>query len=256
MKTFLSFFLLVFCASILSAGEKRGAVAFTFDDYHGPRWLKADAVFKKYNAHATVFIVGGLNKEKLTTMKKLQAAGHSIGLHSLHHLDAYTPKTGKLHREYFEKEVKAQYDLCKKENIHVMSFAYPNNRRNEESDKLLFKHFDYLRAGLGKPKKMIFYPLDKLEKKMMLGGQGIGKYYKTDPKQIKYLMDQAAKSNSLIVFFSHDIRPNAPGISMPSELLEELLAYAAKLNMNVIGFNEIPELRKKYGKVKEKPLKI
>ena len=69
-------------------------------------------------------------------------------------------------------------------------------------------------------------------------------------------MEQAAKSNSLIVFFSHDIRPNAPGISMPSELLEELLAYAAKLNMNVVGFNEIPALRKKYGKVKEKPLKI
>ena len=256
MKTFLSFFLPVFCACILSAGEKRGAVAFTFDDYHGPRWLKADAVFKKYNAHATFFIVGGLSKEKLSTMKKLQAAGHSIGLHSLRHLDVYTPKTGKVHREYFEKEVKAQYDLCKKEKIDIISFAYPNNRRNEESDQLLFKHFDYLRAGLGKPGKMIFYPLAKLEEKMVLGGQGIGKYYKTDPKQIKLLMEQAAKSNSLIVFFSHDIRPNAPGISMPSELLEELLAYAAKLNMNVVGFNEIPALRKKYGKVKEKPLKI
>ncbi len=251
MKLFLSLLFFVFCTSILSSGEKRGAVAFTFDDYHGPRWLKADAIFKKYNAHATFFIVGGLSKEKIGTMKKLQAAGHSIGLHSLRHRDVYTPKTGKLHREYFEKEVKAQYDLCKKEKISVCSFAYPNNRRNEESDKMLFKHFDYLRAGLGKPEKMIFYPLVKLEKKMMLGGQGLGKYYKTDPVQVKLLMEQAAKSNSLIVFFSHDIRPDAPGISMPAELLEELLAHAAKLNMNVIGFNEISALRKKYRKAKK-----
>ncbi|MBR2364534.1 MAG: polysaccharide deacetylase family protein [Lentisphaeria bacterium] len=242
MKSFLSFFLLVFCMSILAAGEKRGAVAFTFDDYHGPRWLKADAIFKKYNAHATFFIVGGLNREKLDTMKKLQAAGHSIGLHSLRHKDACTPKTGKLYENYFEKEVKLQYDICKKENIRTVSFAYPNNRRNEESDKEMFRHFDYLRAGLGKPGKMLFYPLNSLKKKMVLGGKGIGKYYKTDAEEIKCLLDKAAESNSLIVFFSHDIRPGAPGISMPTELLEEFLAHAVKRNMNIIGFNEIEKL--------------
>lgn len=246
MKTFFSFFLLFFCILFLSGGEKRGAVAFTFDDYHGPRWLKADAVFKKYNAHATFFIVGGLTKEKIGTMKKLQKKGHSIGLHSLRHKDVYTPKTDTLYRDYFEKEIKQQYDLCKKEKITITSFAYPNNRRNAASDQLLFPHFDYLRAGLGKEKKMIFYPLNKLEKKMALGGKGLGRYYKTNADEIKKLMTQASESNSLIVFFSHDIRQNASSISLEIKLLEEFLAHAAKLNMYIIGFNEIPSLREKY----------
>ena len=29
--------------------EQRGAVCFTFDDYHGESWLKADPLFKKYD---------------------------------------------------------------------------------------------------------------------------------------------------------------------------------------------------------------
>lgn len=247
-KTFFNLLLLFALSLFLSAQEKRGALALTFDDYHGPRWLKADTIFKKYNAHATFFIVGNLSKEKLSTMKKLQKAGHSIGLHSLRHRDAYTPKTGKQYKNYFEKEVKAQYTLCQKEKIHITSFAYPNNRRNEASDKEMFAHFDYLRAGLGKPRKMLYYPLNALKKKMVLGGKGLGKYYKTNPAEIKKIMEKAAETNSLIVFFSHDIRPNAPGISMPTELLEELLAHAVKLNMNIVGFNEIGKLMEQYNK--------
>ena len=89
-------------------------------------------------------------------MKKLQSAGHSIGLHSLHHRNAVPLPAKWSRKEYFEKEVKPQLEICRKAGINVKGFAYPNNRRSAETDEELFKHFDYLRAGLGKEKKTLF----------------------------------------------------------------------------------------------------
>ena len=61
------------CLSLF-AQKENGAVCFTFDDYAGKNWLAADAIFKKYNAHATFFISGGISQEKAAVMKKLQDA--------------------------------------------------------------------------------------------------------------------------------------------------------------------------------------
>ena len=36
--------------------KKQGALVLAFDDYGGENWLKADAVFKKYDAHVTFFV--------------------------------------------------------------------------------------------------------------------------------------------------------------------------------------------------------
>ena len=43
----------------------RGAVCFTFDDYHGENWLKADPLFKKYGAHATFLSLKKSRPKKL-----------------------------------------------------------------------------------------------------------------------------------------------------------------------------------------------
>ena len=39
------------CALTGCVSPPRGAVCFTFDDYYGENWLKADPLFKKYGAH-------------------------------------------------------------------------------------------------------------------------------------------------------------------------------------------------------------
>ena len=222
--------------------EGRGALCLTFDDYAGANWLKADSLFKKYNAHVTFFIVGKITPDKIETMKKLQSAGHSIGLHSVHHRNAFPlPKNWDM-KKYFESEVKPQLDVCRKNGIDVRGFAYPNNRRNEVTDQELFKHFDFLRAGLGKARKNIFYGAKDLKNKMLLGGGGIGRYYKSDVEALKALLKKAADTNTMIVFFSHNIYPKAKHVHMPTEMLEELLKYAAELKMRVIGINEIKTL--------------
>ena len=222
---------------------RRGAVCFTFDDYFGDNWLKADAIFKKYDAHATFLIVREITAEKAQIMKKLQAAGHTVGLHTATHRNAAPLSPNWSMERYIADQVLPQLEACKKFGIKVRSFAYPNNRRTAESDQALFKYFDYLRAGWGKSKQPIYTPLAELSDKMVLGGGGIGEYYKTDPENLKKLLDEAHKKDALIVFFSHNIAPGAKKVHMPSELLEELLEYAAKIGMNIVGFEELPALK-------------
>lgn len=244
---FFSFKSLFLLCSVFFGAESRGggAVCFTFDDYAGANWLKADALFKKYNAHVTFFIVGPITPEKLQVMKQLQSAGHSIGLHSISHRNAVPLPEEWDMKKYFEKEVAPQLEVCRQNNLSVNGFAYPNNRRNEGTDAELFKHFSYLRAGQGKARKPIFYGQKDIKKNMILGGGGIGTYYKSDVNALKKLLKKAAVNNKMIVFFSHDISPGAKHVHMPSEWLEELLKYASELKMKIIGIDEIPRLELK-----------
>ena len=246
MKKFLLLAAIIFAAAAVPAAEpaqKRGAVCFTFDDYFGPQWLKADAIFKKYNAHATFFIVREITAEKAEIMKKLQAAGHTVGLHTRSHRNASPLPKNWTMEKYIANQILPQLEACKKYGIKVRCMAYPNNRRNEETDQALFKYFDYLRAGWGKSQQPIYTPLAELPEKMVLGGGGIGTYYKSDLNKLKELLTEANKRDALIVFFSHNIKPQATGIHMPTAMLEELLKHANKLNMHIVGAEELPALK-------------
>ena len=64
---------------------------------------------------------------------------------------------------------------------------------------------------------------------------------------MKQLITQAAETDSLLVFFSHNIGPAATigRIDMPVEWLEELLAHARKHKVRIVGFDELNALKKK-----------
>ena len=220
--------------------QRRGVLCLTFDDYGGENWIKADALFKKYDAHATFLFFKQITGEKARVMKKLQAAGHSVGLHTLDHRNA-DPLPPQWDMEtYIENQVMPQLEACRKYGIKVRCFAYPNNRRSKKSDEVLFKYFDYLRAGWGRSKKPVLMPRSEIGPKMLLRGGGIGDYYKSDIRQLKKWLAQAHKRDALIVFVSHNIYPDAKHVHMPTQLLEELLKYAREeLNMNIIGAEEL-----------------
>ena len=234
------------CACLLTgcATKQRGAVCFTFDDYHGENWLKAVPLFKKHDAHATFFVVGEITPEKAEVMKQLHAAGHTVGLHTLHHRNALPFIHEQGEAKFIEEEIKPQLEACKKYGIAVRSFAYPNNRRDEASDRMLFPYFDHLRAGRGPAKKTLYYPLKTLPEKGYLGGTGIGTYYNSDLDVLKKEIAHAAETDSVVVFFSHNIAPAAQRIHMPLEWLEELLAHARKLKVRIVGFDELNALKR------------
>ena len=240
------------CSSIaLACAAGNGAVCFTFDDSHSKNWVAAIPLFQKYNGHASFFFSGQIDDGKIAAMKKLQQHGHTVGLHTLNHLSAVSVMKTRGPQWYMEKQVFSQLAVCTANGVKIRSFAYPNTRRTPDTDKVLFKHFDFLRAGTGvaqrscRPKDNpgMYYPVAKLQSKMVLGGLGMGAYYNTDYAEIELALERAAKNNEVAVFFSHNIAPGAKHIHMPTEMLERLLKKAAALKMKIIGFEELTSLK-------------
>lgn len=233
------------CALTACVSQQRGAVCFTFDDYHGENWLKADSLLKKYNAHVTFFVVGDISAEKADVMKKLQDAGHTIGLHSLHHSRVVPFIHEHSENKYIEEEIKPQLDACRKYGIKIRSFAYPFSQRDNDSDRMLFRYFGHIRAGRGPENKTLYYPLKGLPEKCCFGGTGIGMRYGSELSVLKEELTRAAETDSVLVYYSHNIGPadKIGKVDMPIGLLEELLAHARKQNMRIIGFDELDALK-------------
>lgn len=229
------------CGLTGCASQPRGAVCFTFDDYHGENWLKADPLFKKYGAHVTFFVASEITPEKAEVMKKLQAAGHTIGIHSLHHRRAIPFIHEHSEAEYIAEEILPQLDACRKYGLEIHSFAYPYSQRDDDSDRMLFRYFDHLRSGRGSAEKTMYYPLKNLPGKCCFVGTGIGRRYKSELSVMKAELTRAAETNSVLVYYSHNIGPadKIGGIDMRTDWLEELLAHAQKLNLRIVGFDEL-----------------
>ena len=229
------------CTFTGCAAEQRGAVCFTFDDYYGDNWLKAVPLFEKYNAHVTFFIFSEITPEKAEVMKKLKAAGHTVGLHTMTHRNAIPFIHEQSEDAYLAEEVIPQLDACREYGLEIHSFAYPNNLRDDDSDRMLYPYFDHFRAGCGPSRKTLFYPRKNLPEKCYLGGTGIGTYYNSELSVLKAELTHAAETGSLLVYFSHNIGPadQIKPIDMRIDWLEELLALARKLNLDIIGFDEI-----------------
>lgn len=238
-------------AAILSqtacSSFSNGAVCLTFDDRNFNDWNNAIPLFEKYNAHATFFVCGYMDEEAVSTMKRLQAKGHSIGLHTIHHVDAPQAFLESGEENYMKTEVIPQLFYARKSGLRVNHFAYPNNRRDEVTDRAMHQHFRYLRAGIpggtkGKDLRKVdalYCDLSDVRKSRVMGGAGIGQYYETDPEQLKGAILRAAKENKVITFFSHGISANPNAISISTEWLELILKTAQEHGVKVIGFDEL-----------------
>lgn len=243
LKVFL-LLLAVLWIGAVSASPK-GALCLTFDDRFLENWEKAIPLFQKYNARATFFIYGRIDGPVIASLKKLQDAGHSIGLHGVKHRRAVNYIKERGMEEYMKNEIMPQLDICRKNGINVRSFAYPYSQRTIESDKKLFEKFDFLRTNCSAVKKngQTLAAADgcfvkKVDKKQLFYGfPASGKF---DMEEVKAAMTRVAKENSVLVFYAHNITeklPRSHHISISQ--LTELLIFAEKLGIAVCGMNEL-----------------
>lgn len=232
------------CASVCSEGKKRGTLCLTFDDRTFESWVNAIPLFAKYNAHATFFIYGKIDGQALEAMKKLQDAGHTVGLHALTHAKAVEYSEKYSADDYVKNEIMPQMEICRQNNINIRAFAYPYSQRNAATDAALFKQFDFLRSNYSAvvPKGTELADADgffnrKINKKHLFHGfPSSGNF---DAVAIKKAMDRAAKEDAVIVFYAHDITEQIPPSHHIAKFqLEDLLQYAASLGMAIKGMNE------------------
>lgn len=223
---------------------KHGIVFFTFDDRNFDGWINAIPLFEKYNAHASFMVAGEIDETAAGVIKKLQSHGHSVGLHTLDHPNI--PADGSM-EEYFNDQIKPQLDACEKSGLTVRNFAYPNNVRTDESDAFMLQYFRKLRAGCGRTNDLdlvqhapLFRSIDSLKTDHLMRGAGIGTYYNSSVEMLCRVLHRVAEENLAVVFFSHNIAPDAQHIHMPEETLENCLKLAQDLGIKVAGFDEIP----------------
>ena len=239
---------LLFCSSILSAslfGASNGTLCLTFDDIYFESWEKAIPFFAKYDARVTFFIYGNLDEKKVVSMKNLQKAGHSIGLHAVNHAKTveYQQKYGE--GAYTKNEIMPQFEFCRRNGIKIRAFAYPFSQRNADTDRELFKTFDFLRSSHYNIKKSDT-PLVGLDgcfvrkvgrKQLFYGFPASGNF---NLEEIKTAMKRAADENAVLVFYAHDITEVIPpSHHVAYSQLEKILEYAKSIGMAVRGMNEL-----------------
>ncbi len=222
-----------------TANITNGVALFTFDDRNFDGWLDAIPLFAEYDAHASFFVSGEINADAIDAMKALRAAGHTVGLHTLHHADA--PEYFENHGgdAYFANEVAPQLDRCRTAGLEVTAFAYPNNKHTAETDAYLGRYFRRFRVGLRDASDdEIFVPVGALSDPVM-HGCGVGEYYHTVKEELGERLRRASEGNRCVTFFSHNIAPDAPSIHMPTATLEYCLDECRRLGVRALGFDEV-----------------
>lgn len=243
------------------AGRRRGRLCLTFDDRNWPRWVAAMSLFAKWDARVSFFASGRLDVSALADLKRLYDAGHTVGPHTVNHLDAPDVVAGSGFDAYWEKEVAPQMAAFASVGIVPRSMAYPNNRHSAESDAgFVARGITRLRAGVPRsrpydPKglrRASLVPFPELDAMYLaeqavrtnavMPGVGIGAAYQTDIDDLCAGLRRAASRNETVVFFSHDISGNPNPISMKTEWLERILETAAEEGMSIVGFDDLPPL--------------
>ena len=240
-------------------GEPKGVLILSFDDRNFSDWLAALPVFDKYGAHATFFVSGEIDNATVRTMKKLRAHGHSVGLHGLHHANADLSIAESGVDGYYAYDIEKQRSTCRVSYVPIRSFAYPNCRRTDESDRLLYRHgFERVRGGVkgaapydpkGEKQKdrkplvtneAVYFPAKELPRRRLIDTVIMGEAYHTDINEICECLRRVAKNREVISITSHGIHPDAKHIHMKTEWLETLLKTAKDLDLDVLGFDELP----------------
>lgn len=140
----------------------------------------------------------------------------------------------------------------------VDSFAYPNCRRTEESDRKLYEVVARVRGGVkgaapydpkGEKQKdrkplvtneAVYFPAKELPKRRLIDTVIVGEAYHTDINEICDCLRRVAKNREVISITSHGIHPDAKHIHMKTEWLETILKTAKELDLDVLGFDELP----------------
>lgn len=255
--------LFVLCLSSLAAlaqgPSKRGRLCLTFDDCHWNSWVAVMPIFEKYNAKASFFPHSALSAGALKALKKLHDAGHTVGLHTVHHRKATDYVKQKGFDAFWDDELAPQMKAYASVGIVPTAMAYPNNASNPEIDAQLVKRgIKRLRGGLSKArphdpkglKRDALVPFEKLDAMYMseeavatcnlMRGVGIGPFYNTDIDDLVKGIRRAAANNETMVLYSHDIQKSPTGIGMKTEWLEAILKAASEEGMDIVGFNDLP----------------
>lgn len=244
--------------SVFGAGH--GVLLMTFDDAENSSdWVKVLPLFEKHKAHVSFFPNGWLPADVLENLRKLKDAGHTIGMHTANHGHIGTAFQNDDGSDYISHEINPQLVGLAKIGHIPRALAYPFNEHTAESDAGLMSkcgirrfrtghvtrydpQHQYPRADLLNTDE-VFFPFSEIFDKVEFPGIGIGEDNRTDIDEIVACINRAADRNEVLVTSSHGITPDAKEYHMKTEWLERMLEAASARGMDIIGMDEIDDLK-------------
>ena len=245
------------CLLKAEAWPHHGIVALSFDDRNFADWERTLPMFEKYGASATFFICGNIGSNELRFVKRAFSRGFEVGLHGAGHrnADTHIPKLGE--REFWRLEIEPQLKALETIGVRPFSYAYPNTRRNDETDAVFLRHgFTRLRGRgngmispnpydpkgekLDKWRKVaecddVFDPACDFHKTHNIKGVILGSAYHTDIGDIMNAISRAGNRAETLAILSHGISDSPNGISAKTEWIERILKEANSLGVVVTG---------------------
>ena len=230
-----------------------GVLLLTFDDANYDNWLAATNLFARYGARATFCPYGSLTADKLAKMMLLKDRGHTIGCHTVDHVntDGVTDPAA-----WCAAQVAPQVAAYASVGHTVRTLAYPNNKHTDAIDDYIaanttirrFRAADlaggtYLAAQSGGDlahTDACFTPVAEIGSLRVVNAVGCASYYNTDLDNLLGGIRRAAASNEVLAVFSHDIQASPSSVGMPTAWLESILAEASSLGMRICGMDEYP----------------
>lgn len=237
-----------------------GVLLLSFDDRNFSDWLAALPLFDKYDAKATFYISGNIVGKAVRDIKKISAAGHSLGLHGRAHVNADEMVKKDGYAAWYRNEIAIPHRQAQVAwLLDFRTFAYPNGRGTEEIDQHLFKAgwerirgVSALRPNIRSISKRTsqsisrkplaeedsaFVPYAEFASRPRYDSILLGEDYATDIEEVCMAIRRAGARKEVLALSSHGIRPNAKGIHLKTEWLERMLQTAQEAGVVVVGID-------------------
>ena len=226
--------------------ESRGGVVLTFDDDYVDDWNKANNILAKYNWKATFFVThfDKLKPQEIQELKNLQNKGNEIAAHGLNHQHTvlFVKENGT--DAFVKQEINPMLTLMKNDGFNVTNFSYPYGNRTEETDKLLFQHFNFLRGttyGSEAPNLQNCY----YNKSKLIYGLGLDNSY--PHFSVPYflaLLQYAKEQNRIVIFYAHKTVPKASkNYETEFSTLTEICKFVKNNNMKFYTVSDLDKIK-------------
>ena len=134
--------------------------------------------------------------------------------------------------------------LMKNDGFNVTNFSYPYGNRTEETDKLLFSHFNFLRGttyGSEAPNLQNCY----YNKSKLIYGLGLDNSY--PHFSVPYflaLLQYAKEQNKIVIFYAHKTVPKASkNYETEFSTLTEICKFVKNNNMKFYTVSDLDKIK-------------
>lgn len=239
--------------ALSATGFGKGVLVLSFDDgeWNFDGWLKAIPVFEKYDATATFFISGPIDKRAIRVMKELQAHGHTVGLHGFSHANAVELAKKFGMEGFWTREIAPQLKACERAGIAIRDFSYPDTRHTPELDAFFFsKGFVRVRGATEYPAggaaqcDDCFFPAKACGETRVMAGIVACRADDVTLEDLLACVRRAAKRDEAFQAIAHDIAPKASRIGMDVAWLEALLKTAKENQVSVVSYGKLGNVQK------------